>query len=857
MSEKAIHRVLALVIVLVPLVVYLLTKAPTLVLWDSGEFIATAVTLGIPHSPGTPLFTLVGRVFAMLPLPLNAAARVNVLSVLSGALAVLMGYLIAVSTIRFMYPSLKGGLARFMMYAGPFVGSLYFTFSYTHWLDSTETEVYALNTFVMGLCTWLALEWYRNPGGHAFVKKTAKRQGTNVRAETARVIGDEEQLERGHSRGLVYFIMYVLALGIGFHLGTVLVYGGILFLFLLVRDKAFTNTEILIYTFGFAVVLADITLIKSSGVTIVGLVIFAALVAWSTMTRGRFALVATGLLALGISVHVYMYIRAHLHPTINMVDPETWEAMRYHLRREQYPPTSMFVRRAPLAWQFKNFATYFLEQFRMLGDVRLGVFNLGRALTAIPVALGLFGIAANFNRERKLWVLNFTNLLVNSLGLIIFLNFTANEVRDRDYFYSGAFYFFAIFISIGVTSLLVRAGELLTEKGKNAAAYVVPIGALCIVLSILPARHNRFTHDRSRYYFAQEYAHNMLASLEPDAIIFTGGDNDTYPLWFVQNVERYRTDVRVIVLTLLNTTWYIKQLRDEAPAVPVTLTDAEIEGLRPIALTGGGVAYNDDLMVQHIVRTTDWKRPIYFATSVAPAKWLPYEQNLEGRGLAMRLVPYQGKNMRNAFLMRRSFGELFTFRGVLTKDWQVDRSLYKEKDLNIIINNYAAGMYDLAREEWKAQDFASAVRWTERSLRLNPNYKPARIMLGVFFAMNNERQKAIEYYSRLVREEPNEGEYWLRLAWVYSLQGNIPSALQTIDEGIRNVPENGQFYIDGFRYAASMGSGDLAKRYTERWLARHPDDEEFRKAAEDIERMVRQTPSPSPGNRSTGAKRGT
>jgi tetratricopeptide (TPR) repeat protein len=856
MSEKVIHRVLALVIFLVPLVVYLLTMAPTLVLWDSGEFIATAVTLGIPHSPGTPLFTLVGRVFAMLSLPMNAAARVNFFSVLSGSLAVLMGYLIAVKTIRFMYPSLKGGLARFMTYAGPFVGALYITFSHTHWLDSTETEVYALNTFVMGLCTWLALEWYQNPGGHVLARKAAKKEGKEARAEIERAMGDEERSERGHARGLVYLIIYVLALGIGFHLGTVLVYGGILFLFLLVREKAFTNAEIIIYTFGFAVILADITLIKSSGVTIVGLVIFAAAVAWSTQARGRFALVATGLLALGISVHVYMYIRAHLHPTINMVDPETWEAMRYHLRREQYPPTSIFVRRAPLAWQFKNFAVYFREQFRMLGDVKLGVFNLGQALTAIPVALGLFGIAANFGRERKLWVLNFTNLLVSSLGLIIFLNFTANEVRDRDYFYCGAFYFFAIFISIGVTSLLVSVAEFFKGKGKEPAAYVVPIGVLCVALSILPAHHNWLTHDRSRYYFAQDYARNMLASLEPDAIIFTGGDNDTYPLWFVQNVEHYRTDVRVIVLTLLNTTWYVKQLRDEAPNVPITLVDAEIESLRPIALKGGGVAYNDDLMVQHIIRATDWKRPIYFATSVAPAKWIPYEQNLETRGLVMRLVPYQGRSMRNAFLMRRSFGELFTFRGFLTADWQVDTALYKEKDLNIIMNNYSAGMYDLAREEWKEQNYVNAARWTERSLSLNPKFKPAQIMLGVFYALSNERQKAIDYYSNLVREEPSEGEYWLRRAWVYSLQGNFPAALQSIDEGIRNAAENGQFYIDGYRYAAGMGNTDVAKSYLQQWLEKHPDDQEFRKAAGDIERMLQQAPSPSPGNRSTGGKPG-
>ncbi|MCX5753692.1 MAG: DUF2723 domain-containing protein, partial [Candidatus Krumholzibacteria bacterium] len=163
MSDTTINRILAIVIFLVPLVVYSLTMAPTLVFWDSGEFISTAYILGIPHSPGTPLFTLVGRVFAMLPLPMEAAKRINFFSVVCGALAVLMCYLVAVTTLRFMYPSLKGRLGRFMTYAGPFTGSLFLAFSYTHWLDSTETEVYALNLFVMGLCTWLALQWYQNP----------------------------------------------------------------------------------------------------------------------------------------------------------------------------------------------------------------------------------------------------------------------------------------------------------------------------------------------------------------------------------------------------------------------------------------------------------------------------------------------------------------------------------------------------------------------------------------------------------------------------------------------------------------------------------------------------------------------
>jgi tetratricopeptide (TPR) repeat protein len=838
MSDKSMNRLLAVLVFIIPLSVYVLTMAATLSFWDSGEFISVAYILGIPHSPGTPLYVLVGRVFTMLPLPMSIAQRVNFLSVTFSALAVMMAYLIMVRTVRFLYPSLKGGLGRFMTHVGPFVGILFLTFSDTYWRDSTEAEVYSLSAFVMGLCTWLALEWYKNPAGHAVVERVSEGEGGGGRPAVEGMTADEERLERGHARGIVYLIIYLLALGIGFHLGTVLVYGGIFLLFLLVKEKAFGNVELIIFTFGFAVVLADMTLWRSSGATVVGLVVFAVLVAWSTMKGGRFALVATGLLALGISVHLYMYIRSHLDPAIDMVDPQTWRAMYAHLRREQYPPINIFARKASFLFQLRHFGRYFMEQFRMLGDVRIGIINVGRALTAIPIALGLYGIAASYGRERKVWVLNFLNLLINSLGLIIFLNFTANEVRDRDYFYGSAFYFFAIFIGIGVTSLLISLAEHLKSRSREPAAYVVPIGALCIFLSILPAHHNWFTHNRSHYYISRDYGYNILAGLEPGAIIFTYGDNDTYPLWYIQNVEHYRTDVVVANLSLLNTDWYIRQLRDREPKTPITLTDDEIERMRPIALRDGGVAWKNDLMVQHIIQTANWKRPIYFAKTVAPEEWKPYERYLETQGLVMRLTPDKEDRMMSVFMMRRNFEEIFRFRGILTKDWKVDNSLYHEKDLSIIINNYGVGAAELGNALGRQKDYAGAVKWTKIALLFAPRLKPANVMLGTYYFMNGQRSEAVAHYRQMTQVDPLEAEYWMRLAWIYS-QDDPDLARRTIDEALAHIPDDRQLYIEGFRYAVRMGLADVAKGYIQRWLERHPDDREMRGVYGDVDSLIR------------------
>ncbi len=834
MSEKTLNRFLALLVFLVPLVAYLRTMAPSVSFWDSGEFISSCYILGIPHSPGTPLYVLVGRVFNLLPLPMSVAEKVNFLSVVFSSLSIVMGYFVMVATVRFMYPTLKGSLARFMTYVGPFAGAMFITFSDTHWGDSNETEVYALSTFVMGLCTYLALEWYRNPAGRAGF--------------------GEERLERSHARGLVYLIIYLLALGIGFHLGTVLVYGGIFFLFLLVKEKAFDNAELIIYTFGFAVLLADMTLYHSSAATIAGLAIFAVLVAWSTVKKGRFALVATGLLALGISVHLYMYIRSHFDPAIDMINPQTWKAMHYHLRREQYPPMNILERKAPILFQLRYFWGYFMDQFRMLGDVRLGAFNIGRALTAIPIALGLFGIAANWRRERKVWVLNATNLLVNSLGLILFLNFSANEVRERDYFYDPAFYFFAVFIGIGVTSLLVTTAEWAKGKGKEALGYVVPLGVLCVFLSILPAHHNWFTHDQSKNYIAHDVGYNMLAGLEPNAIIFVNGDNDTYPLWYMQDVEHFRTDVCIAQLSLLNTDWYIKQLRDHAPKAPITFTDQEIARLHPLALRDGGVAWNNDLMIQHIIQAADWKRPIYFAVTVPFERWKPYEKYLEMQGIARRLVPYQGADMVNEYMIARNFDEIFKFRGVLTKDWQVDNSIYKDKTEREMFINFGVAMAQLAQADAIGKNYDEAIRRMEIALRFDPTLKAAKVLLGTYYMMAGDDGKAVAHYIEMIRQDPEEGEYWVRLARIYEFKDQFPFALQNINEGIRLVPEYRQLYIDGFRVAALMKDAGAAKDFLRQWLDRHPNDQEMQNLFASADKLLEDEFGLKPSGRGTGEK---
>lgn len=202
----------------------------------------------------------------------------------------------------------------------------------------------------------------------------------------------------------------------------------------------------------------------------------------------------------------------------------------------------------------------------------------------LPFLLGVIGLIFQFMRDNKrawtvLLMFLFMGVLIN-----VFLNPTPQQPRERDYAYVGSFYAYSIWVGLGVLGIY----ELLRKRtGQQGAA----IGAtvLGVVMSpVLLAKENWDDHDRSHRFTSSDFAKNYLDSCAPNAILFTNGDNDTFPLWYVQEVEGYRTDVRVVNLSLLNTDWYVDQMKRkayESDAVPFSLTQDEYrQGTRDAVL---------------------------------------------------------------------------------------------------------------------------------------------------------------------------------------------------------------------------------------------------------------------------------
>ena len=193
----------------------------------------------------------------------------------------------------------------------------------------------------------------------------------------------------------------------------------------------------------------------------------------------------------------------------------------------------------------------------------------------LPLLLGLIGLFWQAYRGqrgiRQFWVVFFL-FFMTGLAIVLYLNQTPMQPRERDYAYAGSFYAFAIWCGIGVAAVIDLLKKYLKLSGTAVAAVV---SILCLLVPVQMASQTWDDHDRSGRYVCRDFGQNYLMSMQDkgNPIIFTNGDNDTFPLWYNQEVEGVRTDARVCNLSYLQTDWYIDQMcrvAYDSPAVPIT-----------------------------------------------------------------------------------------------------------------------------------------------------------------------------------------------------------------------------------------------------------------------------------------------
>ena len=525
---------------------YALTLAPTTAFWDTSEYIATGHIMGIPHPPGNPLFVVLARAWSILlePLGLSVAVRINLFSAFMSAAAHGFWFLLVHHVLRFFSPD------RTFRLVGAGVAVLVSSTAFTVWNQSNVNEkVYTVSLLTIALLSWLAIRW-------------------------------QERLGKGKDDNLLVLMAFILALSVGNHLMAFLAAPAIGVFILMVRPGALAN--------------------------------------WRLYPAGVVAVL------LGLSIHLFLPLRAEDQPVINEGAPECpsvtsalvsvatygnagCQPLNESLTREQYkvegaPGPGLFgERQSPISAQVTNYLQYFDWQWARSVGGEDTTFPLGRSLfTMLFVALGVWGAMEHYQKDRKSFAYVATLFATLSLGLVWYLNFKygysfpqgsmdAQEVRERDYFFVVSFSVWGLWAGIGLAAVwlgmaakvpVVASGssEDDAEEGTGAPVGTVDSGTPAsvagpdrsrglrraspiLLLGLLPLVLNYSWANRSYDYAARDWAYNLLMSVEPYAVLFTNGDNDTFPLWYLQEVEGIRRDVTVVVTSYLNTPWYAKQIR--------------------------------------------------------------------------------------------------------------------------------------------------------------------------------------------------------------------------------------------------------------------------------------------------------
>lgn len=657
-----VHRVTAFFLFMLSASLYIYTLAPSVSLWDCGEFISCAARLEVGHPPGAPLYLLVGRIFALFACSESSIGWwVNLVSALSSAAAVMMLY----SIIKHIIGRSRPDADNYVAIVAAAIGAMLFAVTDTFWFSAVESEVYAMSLFFTTATFWAAMRW------------------------------EKECLVGRNGARWLFLAAYLIGLSSGVHLLNLLTIPVIVvFVYSRVKGNGLRGLMMAIAG-GFALLAAllfgviqkglwpagklELLMVNGFGLPVqAGLVLFVLLVfvvLFVVVFKTRhsnsllhFLSVSILLFLIGYSSYAMIIIRSSAGTPINLNNPSNVFSFDSFINREQYGDRPLlygqwynskpagidskstyreiegryehfdrsnayrydssqkmlfprmhssqeihkygyaywagvdinsadkpsfvdnliFLMRYQLDFMYLRYLMWnfsgrqndiqggggplegnWISGIGFVDGLRLGsraalhpdeVHNPGNnRYFMLPFLFGIAGVVFMARRgaafRRYLWIVLFLFIMTGP-AIALYLNQTPFEPRERDYAYVGSFMAFSVFIGIGVYALI----DYVSVRKKVRYGALLSGSFALLALPGLVLAQNFDDHNRSGRLFALNLAKSYLESCEPNSILVTYGDNDTYPLWYAQEVERVRTDVRVVNFGLMGTDWCIDQL---------------------------------------------------------------------------------------------------------------------------------------------------------------------------------------------------------------------------------------------------------------------------------------------------------
>jgi hypothetical protein len=971
MTNKLLHRSIGLAILLISAVQFISTAQVSVSFWDPGELSAAAYLMQVPHPPGGPLFSIVGRVFYMLPIPGDLGFRMNMVSALSSAFTVLLLYLIAIRVIE----NYKGkrtdlSLETIGTYAAAAIGALTLSFSDTFWFNASESNYFAASTLLYSLSVWLMLVWNEKadqPGNERYLLMIMYIAGLSaglhlmsvltvfavgITVVLRKYIHDDKQCRESTYAliGHILLLMLIAAIMWSSEKGTqapaseqthaydirfitIMAFASaavaIIFRKRIIHRNSYYigliagGIALAVVFPGIIRYLPKLLLLIAGNHLEAGLLVLIGLMALAGMAvywthKQKHALLSLSLAGvllatLGFTTYTMIVIRAHANPPMNENSPKSFAQLITYLNREQYGDFPMFKRRwspepekAGIYTDYSSDLDFFLKYQMNHMYQRYVAWNfIGRVsdaqdagwtfkgFFAIPFVLGLWGLYWHFKKDWKMASIFLILFILMGYLIAFYQNQQEPQPRDREYFYCGSYFVFALWIAIGIQGLIDVVRDKLAQPSLLKPAYygIFALSALLVPLRMLQL--NYFTHDRSRNWVPWDFAYNLLQTCEKDAILFTQGDNDTFPLWYIQDVEAVRRDVRVVNLSLVNTSWYIKEMKEkpaypEAKAVPINLPDSYIATIQPIQwdpkevslpvpqdavkrfeetegvtidtsianrgkitfLLKNTVQYGStkalrvqDVAVYDIIMANEWKRPIYFASTCSPDAKIGLDNYLWFQGLAWRLEP----------------------RKISGLNYGID-----QKVLEANLLHEPTGFSRTPQFGYKFRELANPkVFFDENTTRIITNYRSAFRALAMSY-MNVERnpQKSIAVLDRMEELMPHTKiplgwELAWELAGFYNAIGRndkVAEMGKEIEPACVRLIESGQVNMNSYYnpFRALLDLYDWEKEYQKaldllkKLSAMYPNDPNLKQKIQETEMLSRQQAIQTPSGDTAG-----
>ncbi len=522
--------------------IYAATLAPSVTFWDAGEFIAAAHALGVPHPPGTPLFVVLLNVWARLLWFLPFAVATNLFSAVNTALA--------------------GGLCAYWLTrrtgsrAAGFAAAIAAGATSSIWQNATETEVYAAS---LGLA-----------------------MAALVAADIAGRDGDRRWL---------LLTAYFVALIAPLHLSA-MVAGPAIVLLAADRGDGRIDWSAAFSLSGMALIVVGVGRLSPWMIAVGAVVLWGApplrdVATRNSVRRERATLLGAATLAVGLLL--FMLVRARHDPAINQANPSTFDGLFYAIGRKQYDLQGFWPRQAPIWLQVANWFEYADWQFALSLAPTVIPTPARIAATGVFAILGFVGASWHRRRDVRTWRALVVLLLCGTVGVIVYLNLKAgtsfgwqfvpdeafHEARDRDYFFVLGFWVWGLWVGM--------SGIAIAERFRWSPWIGVAVAALPIALNWTAVDRR----EEPAASMPREVARELLDPLPKRAVLFVAGDNDTYPLWYAQQVENRRRDVTVVTLPLLGARWYAEEQERRfglsGPDAPRIAAVARAQG-RPVAV---------------------------------------------------------------------------------------------------------------------------------------------------------------------------------------------------------------------------------------------------------------------------------